>query len=117
MAEEDDDAEKTEDPSRKRLDEALSHGDVAKSQEVNTWFVTAASALVLMSFSASAAAGLKTLFGNILANAALMPGDGHSLTRLFQYMSLRVFAALALPVLLLALAAIGGNLVQHRPVW
>jgi flagellar biosynthesis protein FlhB len=46
-----DDTEKTEDPSQKRLEEALRHGDVAKSQEVNVWFVIAASALVLLSFS------------------------------------------------------------------
>src|ERR1700680_2980282 len=65
MAETTDDTEKTEDPSQKRLDEAIEHGDVAKSQEVNTWFVTAASALVVMSFSAGAAGELRTLFGNL----------------------------------------------------
>ena len=117
MAGEDDDAEKTEDPSRKRLDEALRHGDVAKSQEVNTWFVTAGSALALMSFSASAAGELKTLLAHVLANAALVPDDAHSLAGLFRYTSMRVLAAVALPVLLLALAAICGNMVQHRPVW
>ena len=31
----------TEDPTQKRLDEALDRGDVAKSQEVNTWFMIA----------------------------------------------------------------------------
>src|ERR1700733_780611 len=117
MADEDDDAEKTENPMQKRLDEALRHGDVAKSQEVNTWFVTAASALVLMSFSTSAAGELKTLLGNVLANAALVPDDARSLAGLFQYMSLRALAAVALPILLLAFAAICGNVVQHRLGW
>ena len=39
MAERTDDTERTEDPTQKRLDEALKRGDVVKSQEVNTWFV------------------------------------------------------------------------------
>ena len=34
MADEQDDTERTEDPTQKRLDEALERGDVVKSQEV-----------------------------------------------------------------------------------
>lgn len=117
MADTDDDTEKTEDPSQKRLDEAIRQGDVAKSQEVNAWFVTAASALVLMSFSAAAAGDIKTLLGNVLANAALVPDDGHALAALLEHVTVRVLAALAIPILLLALAAIGGNVIQHRLVW
>src|SRR5580658_3226885 len=117
MAEERDDTEKTEDPSQKRLDEAIRHGDVAKSQEVNTWFVTAASGLVLLSFSASAAGELRGLFRNLLANAYQVPADGAALAGLFEHVATRVIAAISLPILLLALAAICGNLVQHRFVW
>src|SRR5262249_34856283 len=35
MAGQDDDTERSEDPTQKRLDEALERGDVVKSQEVN----------------------------------------------------------------------------------
>jgi flagellar biosynthesis protein FlhB len=117
MAEESDDTEKTEDPSQKRLDEAIKHGDVVKSQEVNTWFVTAASALVLLSFSASTAGDLRALFRNLLANSYQVPADGPALNLLFQQVGARAIAAIALPILLLALAAICGNMVQHRLVW
>ena len=34
MAEQDDDTERSEEPTQKRLDEALKRGDVVKSQEV-----------------------------------------------------------------------------------
>ena len=47
MADESDSSDKTEDPTQKRLDEAHRRGDVAKSQEVNTWFVIAGATLVL----------------------------------------------------------------------
>jgi flagellar biosynthesis protein FlhB len=36
MADERDETEHSEDPTQKRLDEALERGDVVKSQEVNT---------------------------------------------------------------------------------
>src|SRR6266700_1262045 len=117
MADEGDDAEKTEDPSQKRLDEALKHGDVAKSQEVNTWFVTAASALVLLTFSNGAADELRVLMRNLLANAYQVSFDGGAIAALLHQLSTRVMAAVAIPVLLLALAAICGNMIQHRLVW
>jgi flagellar biosynthesis protein FlhB len=112
-----DDTEKTEDPSQKRLDEALRQGDVAKSQEVNTWFVTTASALVLLSFSASAAGDQRAMMRNLLANAYQVSFDGGALTGLLQQVGTRAIAAVAIPVLLLALAAICGNMIQHRLVW
>jgi flagellar biosynthetic protein FlhB len=117
MAETTDDTEKTEDPSQKRLDEAIEHGDVAKSQEVNAWFVTAASALVIMSFSATASEELRVLFRNLLANAHQVPADGTALAGLFAHIGTKIIAAVAIPILLLALAAILGNMIQHRLVW
>jgi flagellar biosynthetic protein FlhB len=42
-----DTSEKTEDPTQKRLEEALKRGDVIKSQEVNTWFIIAGGTLIL----------------------------------------------------------------------
>ena len=53
MADDNDSSEKTEDPTQKRLDDAHERGDVAKSQEVNTWFIIAGATLVLASFSGS----------------------------------------------------------------
>jgi len=117
MAEQADDTEKTEDPSLKRLEEALKHGDVAKSQEVNAWFVTAASALILLSFSASAAGELRSLMRNLVANAYQVSFDGGALAGLLRQVGIRAIAAVAIPVLLLALAAICGNMIQHRLVW
>jgi flagellar biosynthetic protein FlhB len=117
MAETDDDTEKTEDPSQRRLDEAIRHGDVAKSQEVNAWFITGASALVLLSFSAPAASELTAMLRNLLVNAATVPDDGGALGALFAHLGTRVLAALAIPLLLLALAGICGNVIQHRLVW
>src|SRR5437870_628452 len=48
MAEERDQSERSEEPTQKRLDEAIRRGDVVKSQEVNTWFIIGGSLAALL---------------------------------------------------------------------
>src|SRR5688500_11588137 len=112
-----DDSEKTEDPTQKKLDDAHERGDVVKSQEVNTWFVLAGGTLVLMGFSGAMSSSLTTTFRGIMVNAWRIPMDGRGLVRLSEKLGLEMLAALAVPFLLLALAALAANLVQHRLVW
>ena len=118
MAEEQQDAsEKTEDPTQKRLDEAIERGDVVKSQEVSTWFVIAGATLVLVAFSGGVGGGLTTTLRGLIANAHDIRVDGPALPHLFETIGGEMIAALAIPFLLLMLAALGGNLIQHRLVW
>src|SRR5689334_16647809 len=116
MAGEDDDTERTEDPTQKRLDEALQRGDVAKSQEINTWFVLGTATLVLMSFSGSMSSGILTMLRGLLAQAHGIPVDGRGLVQMMQTLGLGIIAALAVPFALITLGAIAGNMIQHRLV-
>jgi len=77
MAGQDDDTERSEDPTQKRLDEALERGDVVKSQEVNTWFIISAATLILMSFSGAMSSGLTTTMRGLIANFYAIRVDGH----------------------------------------
>ncbi len=117
MADEPDSGDKTEDPTQKRLDEALKRGDVVKSQEVNTWFVMAGATLVLMGFAGGMGEGLTTTMRGLIANAHGISVDGPALPMLFQKLGVEMLAAIALPFLILMLAAALGNMVQHRLVW
>jgi flagellar biosynthesis protein FlhB len=118
MAEEQQDsADHTEDPTQKKLDEALERGDVAKSQEVNTWFVIGGATLILLAFSGRMAGGLETSLRGLIANSYDLPVDGQGLLHMLGRLEIEVLAAVALPFLLLVLAAVLGNLVQHRLVW
>lgn len=110
-------SERTEEPTQKRLDDALERGDVVKSQEVNTWFIIAAATLILMSFSGAMSARLTAGFVGFLANAGTMPADGPGLMAVLRRTDFAVLAAVSVPFLLLMLAALGGNLIQHRLVW
>jgi flagellar biosynthetic protein FlhB len=113
----DDSAEKTEDPTQKRLDDAHDRGDVAKSQEINTWFMIAGATLVLSNFSGSIGGGILVPLRNLVANSWMIHADGPGLLALAQSLEVALLAALGVPFLLLALAAIAGNMVQHQLVW
>jgi flagellar biosynthesis protein FlhB len=117
MAEENDSSDKTEDPTLKRLDEAIERGDIAKSQEVNTWFIMAAATLVVVAFSSSLSDGLSAMLRGVLANAHRVSFERGGLMNLTEKLSVEVLAIMALPLLLLVLAAIGGNIIQHPLVW
>jgi flagellar biosynthesis protein FlhB len=117
VADEHDPAEKTEDPTQKRLDDAHDRGDVAKSQEVNTWFMIAGATLVLSTFSGSIGGGITGPLRNLVANSWMIRADGQSLLALAQHLEFVLIAALGVPLLLLLIAAMAGNIVQHRLVW
>src|SRR5271168_3155513 len=112
----DDASDKTEDPTQKRLDEAMERGDVVKSQEINTWFVIAGATLVMSTFSGSIG-GILLPMRNLIANSWMIHTDGPALLGLAESLEYALVAALGVPLLMLALAAIAGNLMQHRLVW
>src|SRR5271154_3488709 len=108
MADENDSSDKTEDPTQKRLDDALERGDVAKSQEVNTWFIIAGGTLVLSTFSGSIGSGIQMPLRNLIANSWMIRVDGAGLLALTQSLEYAMIATLGVPFLLLALAAVAG---------
>src|SRR3954451_830321 len=111
------DSDRTEDPTQKRLDEALERGDVVKSQEVSTWFVIGGGSLMLAAFSGSMSGGLTSTFRGLLANSYQIPVDGRGLISIAGRIEREVLTAMALPLAVLVLAALAGNVIQHRLVW
>src|SRR5947199_8746084 len=110
MADEQNDAERTEDPTQKRLDEALSRGDVFTSQVVSAWFVIAGATLVLAALANTMSATLSTTMRRLLANAHQIPVDGRGLVSIAGRISGEVLSAIGIPLSLLVLAAIAGNM-------
>ncbi len=117
MAEENESNERTEDPTPRRLEEALNRGDVVKSSEVNTWFMIAGGTLMIMVFAAPTATSLQTTFRGLLAKSYQIPTDGPALIELTKTLGVEVLAAFGIPLLLLSIAAFASNLVQHRLVF
>src|SRR5580692_1639846 len=112
----DDSSDKTQDPTQKRLDDAHDRGDVAKSQEVNTWFMIAGGTLVMSTFSGSVG-GIEFPLRNLIANSWMFHTDGPSLLELAKSLEFMLIGALGVPFLMLGIAALAGNMIQHRLVW
>ena len=117
MAEEaEDGAEKTEDPTEKKLRDAHEKGDVAKSQEVNAWFVMAASLVVVGGFAGGTASTLMTSFRGIVEQSDSISVDGAGLAKLWSEMGNVLMMPMLLPMLVIGFAGLLGNLIQHAPL-
>lgn len=117
MADQPEQHEKTEEPSQKKLDDAHKKGDVAKSQEVNSWFMMIAATIVLMVFSKDMSGALASKLKVILSQSHALPVTGEGLTTNLMSLYLAVLGALALPFIVFMVAGLAGNLVQHRPLF
>ena len=117
MAEFEHDAERTEDPTSKRLEEAIERGDVAKSSEVNTLFMLAGSTLALFAFGGFAATELTAALRAVLAGAYTLNEPDFSYARLIETVLVKTLVAIAPALAVLIAAALAGNFVQHRFLW
>jgi flagellar biosynthetic protein FlhB len=117
VAEFENDTERTEDPTSKRLEEAIERGDVAKSTEVNTLFMLAGSTLALFAFGGFAASELTELFRGVLAGTYPVSEEGFSYTRFGETLLVKALIAIAPALAILVAAALAGNFIQHRLLW
>ncbi|MEQ8747604.1 flagellar biosynthesis protein FlhB [Pyruvatibacter sp.] len=117
MSDKPDESEKTEEASSKKLEEAHKKGDVAKSQEVSAWFGMIGIALIIALLAGPMASQLAQPLSTFLAEPHAYDMDGGNILRIVQRLGVMVFLALALPLLLLMVMAVIGNLVQHKPVF
>ena len=111
-----DQASKTEDPSQKKLEDAHNKGDVAKSQEVTTWFMLLGSAIVFSMMAPWATGQLAHSLELIFMNADRYDVTGSGFSVFFNGLALSMLGAVLAPLAVLYVCGILANLVQHRPV-
>lgn len=114
MAEENqDDSQKTEEPTQKRLDDAREKGQVAVSREVNHWFMILAGTIMVMTFLPGAMRDFGGLLAKFVEQPHLISIDPAAMVRVFRN-TLEDSAMAMLPSLvLLVLAAVGAGLIQN----
>jgi flagellar biosynthetic protein FlhB len=117
MADEPDQSEKTEEPSFKKLQDALEKGDVAKSQELSSFFVLMGATLMILVFATPGAYRLTNTLQGLVEHSGTLEMDGGRLIRLTYDLGVDIALALGLPLMTLVVMAVAGNLVQHRLVW
>lgn len=112
MAEGDDDSEKTEEPTAKRLEDAREKGQVPNSREVSHVFMIFAALMLLVIFAPRIGESLAQDFHQIFSQAHLIPMDEKGIGNALKEMILDVLKIMALPLLVLMVAAISSNVVQ-----
>ncbi len=112
-----DDSERTEEPSQKKLDDAHKRGEVAKSQELVSWFSLAGVTLIILVFADGTAGRIKNSFGSYLAQVGRVPSDGGQLRDAIFHLVLAAGGAIAFPLAVMAASGVIGSLVQHRLVF
>ncbi|MEO0392790.1 MAG: flagellar biosynthesis protein FlhB [Pseudomonadota bacterium] len=112
MAEEQDPATKTEEPTQKRLRDSREKGEVARSQEVNHFMVLLGAGIFLLAFAPFS-------FGHIFDTLAGFMEKPHELTidfdsvgTIFVNTTMAVLVAMALPLLLFVVMALVSGPMQ-----
>jgi flagellar biosynthetic protein FlhB len=114
--EQEDESQKTEDPTPKKIDEARKKGQVALSREVNNWVMLFTGTIVILAFGPSAMSALSDHMVSYIARAHVLPSIPGGLGLLLGDSFWSVIWILLVPLLILILAAISGPLFQIGPL-
>ncbi|EWY37140.1 hypothetical protein N825_21370 [Skermanella stibiiresistens SB22] len=112
MAEDEDDASKTEEASGKKLSDAREKGNVPMSQETKTWLMLLGSLVVV---SLVAPGSVRRLSGSLVAyieQAGTVPMDQGAIGQILTDTAITAILAILLPVLVMAAAGILGTILQ-----
>jgi flagellar biosynthetic protein FlhB len=107
---------KTEDPSQRKLEEAHKKGDVAKSQEVTTWFMLLGTTIIASSLGPWMAVQVSEPLKLIMMNADRFDVDGAGFGAFFNGFAFSMIGAIIGPLGILYVCGVVANLVQHKPL-
>tara|TARA_B100000686_G_scaffold348675_1_gene440295 strand:+ start:668 stop:1744 length:1077 start_codon:yes stop_codon:yes gene_type:complete len=111
-----DDSQKTEEPTMKRLEEARKQGQVVQSKEVSNWIVLAAGAFIVLVLGPGMMRRFQDLFMAFVEQPHALSLSPYGLDYVFVSLFVEVGKILALPVIILLLAAIAAPLIQIGPL-
>lgn len=112
MAEDDQD-NKTEDPTPKRMEEALKKGQIANSREVGSFLMLGLLALTIAWLAPDIMRNAKLLLLPFIADADSLPTSGTELNKLLLHTALGSLGLIAVPLALGICAAIFSGILQN----
>lgn len=107
--------DKTEEPTQKRLDDALEQGDTIYSVEATTWLVLAAATAMIAMMTGPMARELGADARIFLEQAHTFSVDGGALRQLLAKLGAAIFMGIGGATLAFMLAGIAGRYLQDRP--
>ncbi len=112
-----DDSQKTEDPTPKKVEEARKKGQVALSREVNNWAMLLMGTIIISAVMPSMFTGLSALLRSYIERVDVLSATGGGLKILLVDGFGEVMKLMALPMLLLSLAAFLPPFLQVGPIF
>ncbi len=115
--EQQDDAQKTEEPTQKRIEESRKKGQVANSKEVNNWLMLLAGTIIIGSISGSFMGELASHMRAYIEKTNLLTENSGNIHKLLEISFYEVLGFLSLPFVILLLAAFIGPFLQVGPLF
>lgn len=112
-----DDSQKTEDPTPKRLKEMKDQGQVVMSREINSWVMLFAGTIVLIVLGPWMMEGLAVMMRGFIERPHQMSVDGSGLMMILTEAFKALGFYMGLPTLVLLIAAIAAPFVQIGPIF
>lgn len=109
---EEDDSQKTEEPSQHKLDEARKKGDIPKSQDLVTLFILAAAAAVILTFGITSTKDLSRYITSFLERPDQIAVDGGALSQLAFDISVKMAIMLSAGLGAMFVAGLAGHMAQ-----
>ena len=116
MAEEDD-SQKTEDPTDRKLAKAREEGQVAQSQEIKSWMILMGGAGMLLFLAPAMARDITAICQRFIQSSYSIPVDMEHLRLLFSDVALKVFIILAPAFGMFVVLALLANVGQFGLIW
>lgn len=114
---EEDQSQKTEEPTPKKLEEARKKGEVAQSQEVKVWFMLAAGTAVVAGLGGMIAGSLRKPLTGYLGRIHEIETERVGTLQVFNSLIIDVAFVLAIPFGIFVVAALVGSKIQHQGVF
>ena len=112
-----DDAQKTEDPTPKRLEESRKKGQVAISREINNWMMLFAGTILVAGLAIPVFGDLSQLLKAYIEQASTLPGGIEGIALVLKTTYKEVLFTLLLPFAILILIAFLSPFVQVGPLF
>ncbi|MCG8547797.1 MAG: flagellar biosynthesis protein FlhB [Alphaproteobacteria bacterium] len=117
MADDTDDAQKTEDPTPKKLADGRKRGQVGTSREINTWLMLLIGTVVLGAMTPAFMTDIRVLLTPFVAAPHSFVVDPAATGQYLFATFADVLLALGIPLLLFFLIAIAAPILQHGPIF
>lgn len=113
MADEQDDSQKTEEPTHKRLEDARKKGQVASSREINSFFILFVFGLIVTAFAPYILRGVNAVLFPFIARPEQIATDAGNLIRVTRHLAADIGVVMIVPVALALFAALGAGFLQN----